>query len=682
MRSRLGHAGGDDPFAVARRRGRLRVRLAFPRGHDPRGEEHAGTRLECARVASLRARRRPRRSSARSAACATLVRSSRPLQAGRAARLPHRGRTEGAASWRSRSRLRRGHPPQRPPRPPPQQQPGLRRGSARWPTCRGRAPALVSVSGERGRPRSRRQHEPARGAARAARRALAVPDRVQMAGDVPPQESGLTCSTWYGKHHTEMIWWHAAHFALWNQPELLARNLEWYRAQLPEARALAAQPRPARGALGEDGRARTDARARAATRSSSGTSRTRSTSASLLYRRLADAGDAREVPRPRAGDRRGSGLDGLASTPGAGLYVLGPPLWIAQEIHDPATSQNPSFELALLALGAGVAQNWRERLGLGRDPRWDDVIARLAPLPVRDGKYVALESHPDTWDNVASRHDHPAMLMPLGFLPERLPESKAGRGGTNVDRATMERTLDAVLARVGLGDEDLGLGLSDDRDDGDPARPARGRRRGPAARRPQQSLHGQRPLPAERSDAAASGAGPPRRPRDEIAVYLPANGALLSAVALMVAGWDGCSRAIPASRRTARGRCAQRAGVVCRSARVALGHRISRVSAASLRSPRRELVAVCHRSARTPRGRCAPPHFLLLHCALDRSRCCCAQRSRILRAKGSVVTWQPHSEASDRRSLAKRAEVNALALACPVRSKTRCLYSSHGSRRR
>lgn len=29
-----------------------------------------------------------------------------------------------------------------------------------------------------------------------------------------------------------------------------------------------------------------------------------------------------------------------------GQYVLGPPLWIAQEIHEPATSQNPSFELA------------------------------------------------------------------------------------------------------------------------------------------------------------------------------------------------------------------------------------------------------------------------------------------------------------------------------------------------
>ena len=33
--------------------------------------------------------------------------------------------------------------------------------------------------------------------------------------------------------------------------------------------------------------------------------------------------------------------------------------------------------------------------------------------------------------------------------------------------------------------------------------------------------------------------------RREIAVYLPANGAFLSAVALMVAGWDGAPRAHP-----------------------------------------------------------------------------------------------------------------------------------------
>jgi hypothetical protein len=48
----------------------------------------------------------------------------------------------------------------------------------------------------------------------------------------------------------------------------------------------------------------------------------------------------------------------------------------------------------------------------------------------------------------------------------------------------------------------------------------------------------------QRSDTAlATGqTGPGRR---EIAVYLPANGSFLSAVALMVAGWDGCAEEFP-----------------------------------------------------------------------------------------------------------------------------------------
>jgi hypothetical protein len=118
-------------------------------------------------------------------------------------------------------------------------------------------------------------------------------------------------------------------------------------------------------------------------------------------------------------------------------YGLGPPLWIAQEVHDPATSRNSTFELAYWRWALEMAQRWRVRSGLARDARWDDILAKLPPLPQKDGKYVALESHPDTWDNLASRHDHPEMLMALGFLPET----------GAVDRATMARTLDAVLAQ-------------------------------------------------------------------------------------------------------------------------------------------------------------------------------------------------------------------------------------------
>ena len=354
---------------------------------------------------------------------------------------------------------------------------------------------------------------------------------VQMAGEVPPPESGLTCSTWYGKHHTEMIWWHAAHFALWGHPELLARNLEWYQARLPEARSLAAS-RGLRGArwakmVGPEGRESPGGNPLIVWNQPHPIYL-----AELLYRLTPDG-----ATLARYRDLVLESADALASMvwldPRREQYVIGPPLWIAQEIHDPGTSQNPCFELAYWRWAIGVAQKWRERLGLPREGDWDDVLGRLSPLPVKDGKYVALESSPDTWDAIASRHDHPAMLMALGFLP----------GGRDVDRATMERTLDAVrtqwdwetkiwgwdypmiamtATRLGRPDVAVEILLRD----------------GP------NNVYTASGLCPQRSDSAITSGGAPAR-RWEIAAYLPANGAFLSAVALMVAGWDGSTQKWP-----------------------------------------------------------------------------------------------------------------------------------------
>ena len=216
-----------------------------------------------------------------------------------------------------------------------------------------------------------------------------------------------------------------------------------------------------------------------------------------------------------------------------GVYVLGPPLWIAQEIYDQGTSQNPSFELAYWQWALESAQTWRERLGMKRDAKWDHVIKHLAPVPQKDGKYVALGSNPDTWDNIASRHDHPTMLAPLGILP-----------GTGVDRATMERTLDAVLttwdwetkiwgwdypmiamtaARLGRPETAVEILL----------------REGPNNK---YLVNGH--CPQRVDERAMKASATPVRKR-EIAVYLPANGAFLSAVAMMAAGWDGNTNNAP-----------------------------------------------------------------------------------------------------------------------------------------
>ncbi len=345
---------------------------------------------------------------------------------------------------------------------------------------------------------------------------------VQMAGSVPPQESGLICSTWYGKHHTEMIWWHAAHFSLWGHDELLEKNLEWYQAHLPEARALAAS----RGLRG----ARWAKMVGPEDRESPGGNPLIVWNqphliylCELLYR---NHPSAKTLARYR--DLVLETADCLASMlhieEKTSRYVLGPPLWIAQEIYDPATSRNPSFELSYWRWTIGIAQQWRERLQMPRDKKWDDILARLSPLPVKDGKYIALESHPDTWDNINSRRDHPEMLMPLGLLP----------GGPDVDRAVMARTLDAVLknwdwetkiwgwdypmiamtaARLGRPDLAVEILLRDG---------------------PNNRYYASGHCPQ-------AGGGRKR----EIAAYLPANGAFLSAVALMVAGWDGSGEPNP-----------------------------------------------------------------------------------------------------------------------------------------
>jgi hypothetical protein len=334
---------------------------------------------------------------------------------------------------------------------------------------------------------------------------------IQFGGDFPPQESGLTASTWYGKHHTEMIWWHTAHFALWGRDAFLRKNLDWFRAALPAARQLALS-RGLRGArwakmIGPDGRESPGGNPLIIWNQPHPVYL-----AELLYR---------NSPTPetlaRYGDLVQESAEAMASMlhwdEAAGRYNLGPPLWIAQEIYDQRTSQNPAFELGYWVSGLKIAQQWRVRLGLNRDAEWDRCIARIAALPVKDGKYVALESTPDTWDNVDSRHDHPSFLMACGFLP-----------GDGVDLPTLRRTLDAVIASWDWQTKIWGWDY--------PMIAMTAARLGEPQRAVDILLFDQGPNNAY----TAVGHCPQR---GDLPVYLPANGALLAAVAMMAAGWDG-----------------------------------------------------------------------------------------------------------------------------------------------
>ena len=59
--------------------------------------------------------------------------------------------------------------------------------------------------------------------------------KINYAGSFPPQETGLTNISWYGKHNSEVYWWHSAQFYQFNHTELLEKSFAWYNKILPIA---------------------------------------------------------------------------------------------------------------------------------------------------------------------------------------------------------------------------------------------------------------------------------------------------------------------------------------------------------------------------------------------------------------------------------------------------------------
>jgi hypothetical protein len=337
---------------------------------------------------------------------------------------------------------------------------------------------------------------------------------LQCAGVFPPSESGLTLSTWYQKHHTEMLWWHTAHFALWGRDDFAAKNLNWFVGALPIARELA-KSRELRGArwakmIGPDGRESPGGNPLIIWNQPHPIHL-----AELLYR---------NSPTPETLARYKDLVQETADCMASMLnwdeakqrYNLGPPMWIAQEIYDQATSMNPTYELSYWVNGLNIAQQWRERLKLPRDADWDKRVAAIAKLPVKDGKYVAIESTPDTWDNKDSRHDHPSFLMALGQLP-----------GDGVDRATMARTLDAVLATWDWETKIWGWDY--------PMIAMTAARLGEPKKAVDVLLKSDGP------NNGYTGSGHNRQ-REDLPIYLPGNGSLLAAVAMMAGGWDNAPK--------------------------------------------------------------------------------------------------------------------------------------------
>ena len=240
--------------------------------------------------------------------------------------------------------------------------------------------------------------------------------RIQCASANPPQETGLTFNSWYGKPHMEMHWWHSLHFALWGRPELLEQSLQWYLKNVLQAQALATR----QGYKGVRWPKMTDPEGQE-TPSSVGSFLIWQQPHIIYFSELLYKINPSQKVLTRYRELINSTaefmVDYLSYDSLGSRYVLGPGLIPAQESFSPLTTINPTYELAYLRWALNVAQSWRTRTGLSREARWDEVISKLSALPQKDSTYLACESAPDSYIDPRHMTDHPAVLGAVAGLP-------------------------------------------------------------------------------------------------------------------------------------------------------------------------------------------------------------------------------------------------------------------------
>ena len=335
---------------------------------------------------------------------------------------------------------------------------------------------------------------------------------IQSAGDNPPQETGLTYNTWEGKFHLEMHWWHEAHFALWNRLPLLERSLGYYQRILPRAEGTAKKQ-------GYDGARwpKMTSPSGAESPSPVGPFLVWEEPHPIFYAELCWRQHQDKATLKKYRDIVFQTADFMASyatwDTNTSRYVLGPVLQCAQEIFPKNKTMNPTFELTYWRWALETAQQWRERLGMAREKKWDDVLNGLAKLPVADGKYLFTETTPDCYTNPKWNADHPAVLGALAFVP-----------GPGVDAETMRHTLDWIWTNWNWPDT-WGWDY--------PMMAMTAARLGEPDRAIDALL-----LDTPKNHYGLNGHV---YQRPGLTIYLPANGGLLYATALMAAGWDSPS---------------------------------------------------------------------------------------------------------------------------------------------
>jgi len=338
---------------------------------------------------------------------------------------------------------------------------------------------------------------------------------VQSSGDLPPQETGLTCNSWHGKFHLEMHLWHSAWLPLWNQGKMLERSISWYEKILDNARHNASKngfkgvrwPKQ----VADDGIDSPSPIAPLLIWQQSHIIYM----LELIYKQGRSKvwlRDHWELIRLSADFM----CDFLSWNEGKGCYELVAPIIPAQEEHDPRIVKNPTFEVEYWHFSLKLAIKWATRLGEPCD-EWQEVCCSLVQSPKKDGLYLAHENCPDTFRKF--NRDHPSMLGVFGLI-----------ANDRIDREALKSTVNQVLecwdfesmwgwdfsliamCAVRLGESELAMDIL--------------------------------LMDSPKNDYVISGNNY-QRLRSDLPLYLPGNGSLLLAVALMVAGYNGCGERLP-----------------------------------------------------------------------------------------------------------------------------------------
>jgi len=361
---------------------------------------------------------------------------------------------------------------------------------------------------------------------------------LQCGGTLPPAETGLVCNSWYGKFHLEMHFWHAAHFVLFNRPQFLEKSLQWYKDIMPTARAATAE----QGYNGIRWPKMTDKTGidspspigplliwqqphvilycdwilKAQTLKDKNTLRINDCATSDAHHEHSDAAQAILNTYRDLVFETAEFMASYAHFDGT-RYVLGPPNIPAQERHDARTCINPVYELEYWVYGLKTAIWWLKQLGENPPVLWQDIVDKLAMPKIVDGVYVAQDNAPDTFTNVAK--DHPSMLMAYGVI-----------GSRRIDPTVMNATLDKVFDvwdYPSMWGWDFGVMAMT------------------AVRlnRPETAIEVL--LKVTEKNVYEINGHNRQVLRNDLPLYLPGNGALLLAVAMMAAGYENCEMDTP-----------------------------------------------------------------------------------------------------------------------------------------